>query len=55
MQLIWFAAFTVDVGSHHRPDDDGVLVAHGDQGGGYALYVLEGGSRRSPTTTGGAT
>ena len=41
-QLIAFRDFTVDVELDHGPDDEGVLVAHGDQGGGYVLYVEDG-------------
>lgn len=39
--LIQWRSFTVDVEVDHGVGDRGVLVAHGDQGGGYALYVLE--------------
>ncbi|HRA34554.1 MAG TPA: arylsulfatase [Acidimicrobiales bacterium] len=39
--LIQWRSFTVDVEVDHRPGDRGVLVAHGDQGGGYALYVVD--------------
>jgi arylsulfatase A-like enzyme len=39
--LIQWRSFTVDVEVEHRAGDHGVLVAHGDQGGGYALYVLD--------------
>jgi arylsulfatase A-like enzyme len=41
VQLIWFRGFTVDVDLAHRAGDAGILVAHGDQGAGYALYVLD--------------
>lgn len=38
--LIQARSFTVTVQlAPHRPGDQGILVAHGDQGGGYALYV----------------
>ena len=37
--LIQWRAFTVDVELAFRRGDVGALVAHGDQGGGYALYV----------------
>ncbi len=40
--LIQWRSFTVDVEAAFEPGDRGVLVAHGDQGGGYALYVDEG-------------
>ncbi|MCY4663212.1 MAG: arylsulfatase [Acidimicrobiaceae bacterium] len=38
-QLIFQKSFDVDVALQWRPGDAGVLVAHGDQGGGYMLYV----------------
>ena len=38
-QLIFQKSFEVDVALRWRPGDAGVLVAHGDQGGGYMLYV----------------
>jgi arylsulfatase len=41
-QLIAFRDFTIDVSLDHGSDDEGVLVAHGDQGGGYSLYVEQG-------------
>ena len=37
--LIQWRSFTVDVDLDFRPGDRGVLVAHGDQGGGYSLSV----------------
>jgi len=41
--LIQARSFTVTVAlGGYRPEDQGILVAHGDQGGGYVLYV-EGG------------
>ena len=39
---IQWRSFTVDVELDFRAGDQGVLVAHGDQGGGYALYVDDG-------------
>jgi arylsulfatase len=39
--LIQWRSFTVDVEVDHGAHDRGVLVAHGDQGGGYALYVVD--------------
>lgn len=39
--LIQWRSFTVDVEVHHTDADRGVLVAHGDQGGGYGLYVVD--------------
>ncbi len=41
LQLIWFRALTVTATVAYQPGDQGVLVAHGDQGAGYALYVLD--------------
>ncbi|MDW3220208.1 MAG: arylsulfatase [Acidimicrobiales bacterium] len=41
-RLIAFRSFAVDVELDHGPDDAGVLVAHGDQGGGYSLFVEDG-------------
>ena len=37
--LIQWRSFTVDVELDFRSGDHGTLIAHGDQGGGYALYV----------------
>lgn len=42
VQLLWFRSVTIRVGLHHRIADRGMLLAHGDQGAGYALYVLDG-------------
>ncbi len=41
-QLIQWRSFDVDVELQFAPGDRGILVAHGDQGGGYALYVDDG-------------
>ena len=41
-QLIFQKSFDVDVELRWRHGDCGVLVAHGDQGGGYSLYVEHG-------------
>ena len=38
-QLIFQKSFDIDVALSWQPGDSGVLVAHGDQGGGYMLYV----------------
>jgi len=38
-QLIFQKSFDVEVALRWQPGDAGVLVAHGDQGGGYMLYV----------------
>jgi len=42
VQLVWLRSFTVDAPVTTRQADIGTLVAHGDQSGGYAMYVLEG-------------
>ncbi|MCB0993971.1 MAG: hypothetical protein KDB21_02690, partial [Acidimicrobiales bacterium] len=39
LQLINFRSFAITVALDWQPGDAGILVAHGDQGGGYALYV----------------
>jgi arylsulfatase A-like enzyme len=39
LKLINFRSFDVEISLDHRAGDRGVLVAHGDQGGGYAVYV----------------
>ncbi|MGW4803242.1 arylsulfatase [Kitasatospora sp. NPDC004272] len=45
-RLVAFRSFTAEVAlDHHGAADQGVLVSHGDQGGGYSLYV-EGGRLR---------
>ncbi len=41
-RLIAFRSFVVEVELDHRDGADGVLVAHGDQGGGYSLYIDNG-------------
>ena len=38
-QLIFQKNFDIDVSLSWQPGDAGVLVAHGDQGGGYMLYI----------------
>lgn len=40
-QLINFRSFRVHVQLDWVPGDAGTLLAHGDQGGGYGLYVLD--------------
>ena len=42
MKLIAARSFTVDVVFDYADGDAGMLVAHGDQGGGYALYIEDG-------------
>lgn len=41
-RLVNLRSFTVDVDLLWAFSDEGVLVAHGDQGGGYLLYVEDG-------------
>ncbi|MFC5664475.1 arylsulfatase [Kitasatospora misakiensis] len=42
-RLISFRSFTIEAElAHHGAGDAGVLVSHGDQGGGYSLYVEDG-------------
>ncbi|MBD0688230.1 arylsulfatase [Streptomyces sp. CBMA123] len=42
-RLISFRSFDIVAElDDHRADDQGVLVSHGDQGGGYSLYVEDG-------------
>ncbi len=41
LQLLWFRACTIRVALDFKPGDAGYLVAHGDQGSGYGLYVLD--------------
>ncbi|MDG2427088.1 MAG: arylsulfatase [Acidimicrobiales bacterium] len=42
LALINFRSFEVEVALYFEGGDNGTLVAHGDQGGGYALYVVDG-------------
>lgn len=42
VQLIWFRSVAITARLDHRVGDEGILVAHGDQGSGYAVYVLNG-------------
>ena len=41
-QLVNLRSFTVEISLDYSSGDDGVLIAHGGQGGGYSVYV-EGG------------
>jgi arylsulfatase A-like enzyme len=41
-KLIALRSFDVEIELWHRVGDQGVLVAHGDQGGGYSVYVEDG-------------
>ena len=42
VQLIWFRAVEIAVSLTYLAGDQGTLVAHGDQGSGYGLYVRDG-------------
>jgi arylsulfatase len=42
VQLVWFRAVRIVVSLDAADDDAGILFAHGDQGSGYACYVLDG-------------
>jgi arylsulfatase len=41
LQLIWFRAVSIRIALDHGEGDQGYLVAHGDQGAGYGVYVLD--------------
>jgi arylsulfatase A-like enzyme len=41
VQLIWFRACAIVASLDFRAGDRGYLVAHGDQGSGYGMYVLD--------------
>lgn len=41
VQLIWFRSCLVRIALEHGAGAQGYLVAHGDQGSGYGLYVLD--------------
>ncbi|PZG52869.1 arylsulfatase [Spongiactinospora gelatinilytica] len=41
-KLTTLRSFTVEAYLDHRPGDEGVIVAHGDQGGGYVLFAEDG-------------
>jgi len=41
VQMIWFRSCVMRIALDHRAGDAGYLVAHGDQGSGYGLYVLD--------------
>ncbi len=40
--LTWQRAFTITIETSYVAGDEGVLVAHGDQGGGYSVEVRDG-------------
>jgi arylsulfatase len=37
--LVWQRTVTITIDATVGPDDRGVLVSHGDQGGGYAVWI----------------
>ncbi len=41
-RLIHFRSFELRIEFDYRPGDEGVLVSHGDQGGGYVFYIEDG-------------
>ena len=41
-RLIQLHSFAIELRLDARPGDEGVLVAHGDQGGGYVVFVEDG-------------
>lgn len=41
-RLIWMKSFDISASITTKPGDEGVLVAHGDQGGGYLLSIEDG-------------
>lgn len=41
-RLTTLRSFDVEIELAHGPDDEGTLVAHGSQGGGYTIYVEDG-------------
>ena len=42
LQLVYARDFAVAVDLDYAAGDQGILVAHGDQGGGYSLYIEDG-------------
>jgi arylsulfatase len=44
-RLTSLRSFDVIIDVAYSPGDDGVLVAHGDQGGGYSIYIEDGNLR----------
>ncbi|MCH7788667.1 MAG: arylsulfatase [Acidobacteria bacterium] len=42
LQLILFRSFEIDIALEYQNGDEGTLFAHGDQGGGYGAYVVDG-------------
>ncbi len=40
--LVSLRSFTVDIELEHRQPAEGILLAHGDQGGGYLVWIEEG-------------
>jgi len=39
LQLLFLRSVAITVRASFGPDDEGILVAHGDQGGGYAVWL----------------
>lgn len=39
LQLLFLRSVTITIRAVVGPDDEGILVAHGDQGGGYAVWL----------------
>jgi arylsulfatase len=39
LQLIFLRSVAITIGADVAPGDEGILVAHGDQGGGYAVWL----------------
>lgn len=44
-RLIWIRSFDVETRCSYSADDEGILVAHGDQGGGYVVWIEDGAVR----------
>lgn len=44
-RLIWVRSFEVDIRCTVRAGDEGILLAHGDQGGGYVVWIEDGSVR----------
>lgn len=41
-RLVQIRSFDVEIRCSFAPDDEGILVAHGDQGGGYLVWIEDG-------------
>ena len=42
LKLINFRSFEIIISLDYKKGDEGILVAHGDQGGGYSMYIENG-------------